>query len=108
MTVHMNASPYENQARLLRCVGEPTRLLILKLLSSGELSVGEITERVGREQSLISHHLRVLKECSIVEARQDAQRVYYRLADRRLVEALAAFESVAAGLPPCGDPGCCR
>jgi DNA-binding transcriptional ArsR family regulator len=74
----------EDQARFLRCIGEPTRLGILKLLAEGEKCVGEIASVLNKEQSLISHHLRALKECSIVKERQEAQKIYYKLADARL------------------------
>lgn len=59
------------QARFLRCIGEPSRLRILKLLASGDKCVGEIVEVLNKEQSLVSHHLRALKECNIVAAKQE-------------------------------------
>ena len=42
----------EDQARFLRCIGEPTRLQILKLLTKGERCVGELTSVLNKEQSL--------------------------------------------------------
>jgi len=74
----------EDQARFLRCIGEPTRLQILKLLAERERCVGELTSVLDKEQSLISHHLRALKECNIVKERQEGQKVYYKLTDTRL------------------------
>ena len=74
----------EDQARFLRCIGEPTRLHILKLLAERERCVGELTSLLDKEQSLISHHLRALKECNIVKERQEGQKVYYKLTDTRL------------------------
>jgi len=91
----------DNQARFLRCIGEPTRLQILKLLSSGEKCVGEIVVTVGKEQSLVSHHLRALKECNIVLARQEAQKIYYRLADPGLAELVLKSESLMKELSLC-------
>jgi DNA-binding transcriptional ArsR family regulator len=76
----------EDQARFLRCIGEPTRLQIVRLLAKGERCVGELTSVLKKEQSLISHHLRALKECNIVKERQEAQKVYYKLADVRLAK----------------------
>ena len=76
----------DEQARFLRCIGEPTRLQILKLLANNEKCVGEITEALNKEQSSVSHHLKALKECNIVVARQEAQNIYYKLADPRLAE----------------------
>ena len=87
--------PIENeQARLLTCIGEPTRLQILKLLSQSEKYVGEIVGTLGIEQSLVSYHLRHLRECNIVIARQEAQRTYYRLSDARLTELVLTSEAI--------------
>jgi len=82
MMVHITLE--EQQARFLRCIGEPTRLQILKLLTEGERCVGELTEALNKEQSLVSHHLRALKVCNIVRDRQEAQKIYYRITDGRI------------------------
>jgi len=91
----------ENQARFLKCIGEPTRLQILKLLAKGERCVGELVSVLNKEQSLISHHLRTLKECSIVKERQEAQKVYYKLTDARLAKLIIDCEALIEELSPC-------
>lgn len=58
------------QAKFFKCIREPTRLHILKLLAKNKRFVNEIAEALDEEQSLISHHLRTLKECDIVVVRQ--------------------------------------
>lgn len=85
----------EKAATLLRCLSEPSRLRILRLLADGEKSVGEIVEALDRDQPLVSHHLASLKRCRLVACRQDAQKVYYRLADPRLTGIIASIEAVA-------------
>jgi DNA-binding transcriptional ArsR family regulator len=91
----------EDQARFLRCIGEPTRLQILKLLTRGERCVGELTNVLNREQSLVSHHLRALKECNIVKERQEAQKVYYKLTDARLAKLIVDCEALMQELSLC-------
>jgi len=91
----------EDQARFLKCIGEPTRLQILKLLTGGEKCVGELTSVLNKEQSLISHHLRALKECNIVKERQEAQKVYYKLTDTRLAGLIIDCEALMKELLPC-------
>ena len=91
----------EDQARFLRCIGEPTRLQILKLLTGGERCVGELTGIMNKEQSLISHHLRALKKCNIVKERQEAQKVYYKLTDARLAKLIIDCEALIEELSPC-------
>lgn len=99
MTIH--AIPEEKQAKLLRCLGEPTRLQILRLLAQSERCVGELTSTLSKEQSLISHHLRALKECNIVRDRQEAQKIYYRIADERIVRLILDSEALAREAPLC-------
>ena len=91
----------EDQARFLRCIGEPTRLQILKLLADGERCVGELAVILNKEQSLISHHLRAFKECNIVKDRQEAQKVYYRLADGRIAGLVLGSEALMKELSLC-------
>jgi len=91
----------EDQARFLRCIGEPTRLQILKLLIEGERCVGELASVLSKEQSLISHHLRAFKECNIVQDRQEAQKVYYKLTDVRLARLIIDSEVLMKELSLC-------
>ena len=91
----------DNQARFLRCIGEPTRLRILKLLAGGEKCVGEIVEFLDKEQSSVSHHLRALKDCNIVVVRQEAQKIYYALSDPGLAELIFKIEDILKKVPLC-------
>lgn len=91
----------EDQARFLRCIGEPTRLQILKLLAESERCVGELTRLLNKEQSLMSHHLRALKECNIVTERQEGQKVYYKLTDARLAGLIIDCEALMNELLLC-------
>jgi ArsR family transcriptional regulator len=91
----------DEQVRLLRCIGEPTRLQILKFLAGGEKYVGEIIKALDKEQSLVSYHLRALRECNIVIARQDAQRIYYRLSDTRFASLALTSEAIAKSIILC-------
>lgn len=66
-------------ARLLRALANPHRLLVLCVLSEGELAVGELNARVSLSQSALSQHLAVLREDGLVATRRDGQVIYYRL-----------------------------
>lgn len=94
-------STQEDQARFLKCIGEPTRFGILKLLAGGERCVGELAFHLSREQSLVSHHLKALKECNIVKERQEAQKVYYQLTDPRLAGLIVDSEVLMQQLSLC-------
>lgn len=87
---------------LLRAVADGKRLRILSLLICQETCVCEIVEQLGLSQSLVSHHLGVLKQAGLVQDRRDAQWIYYSINPDRLAELnvhyLALFE--VANLPP--------
>jgi DNA-binding transcriptional ArsR family regulator len=59
-------------------LAEPRRREILRLLSAGELSVGEVARRFDVTRPAISQHLRVLKEADLVSERRDGTKRLYR------------------------------
>lgn len=66
-------------ARLLKALSNSSRLMILCSLAKGELTVGQINERVPLSQSALSQHLAVLRRDGLVRTRRSAQTIYYRL-----------------------------
>jgi len=70
----------------LQVIAEPKRQAILDLLRDGELPVGDLVERLGMSQPLVSKHLRVLRDAGLVDVRADAQRRLYRLTPEPLAE----------------------
>lgn len=65
---------------VLKVLADETRLAVLELLIDGPRHVGEIMDELGVEQSLLSHHLRVLRDARLVVAGRDGKSVLYRLA----------------------------
>ncbi len=65
--------------KILRVVADPSRLRILLLLRSEELSVAELQEILGMGQSTISTHLAQLKQAELVEDRRAGKNSLYRL-----------------------------
>lgn len=64
---------------LLKIVSEESRLKLLCILRHGEHCVCEIMEHVELSQSLISHHLKDLKEADVVKDEKRGLYVYYSL-----------------------------
>jgi ArsR family transcriptional regulator len=64
---------------MLKVLADETRLAVVEQLLDGPKHVGEINEQLGVEQSLLSHHLKVLREAGMVEAERDGKAVLYRL-----------------------------
>src|SRR5262245_8387063 len=65
----------------LKAMAEPTRLRLLVLLASGELSVKDLTGILGQSQPRISRHLKLLAEAGLVERAPEGSWVYFRLAE---------------------------
>jgi DNA-binding transcriptional ArsR family regulator len=64
----------------LKALSNRHRLMILCELNRGELSVGDLQDRIGLSQSALSQHLARLREDHLVKTRRDAQTIYYSLA----------------------------
>lgn len=76
----------------LKAMAHPLRLEILCILGgAGEASVQDIVEQVGTSQSNISQHLSILREKGILASRKDANKVYYRVADPRILKLIGAL-----------------
>ncbi len=64
----------------LKVLADETRLAVLKLLMNSPKHVGEMNAILGLEQSLLSHHLQVLRQAKFVVRERDGKAVLYRLA----------------------------
>jgi protein-tyrosine-phosphatase/DNA-binding transcriptional ArsR family regulator len=86
----------------LRLAGHPVRWRLLRALSQSDRRVGELCELAGERQSLVSYHLRRLRDGGLVFARRslaDARDTYYALDVARCGELLAeAGEAVHPAL----------
>lgn len=67
---------------LLKIVSEESRLKLLCILRQKEHCVCEMMEHVNLSQSLISHHLKDLKDAGIVTDEKRGLRAYYTLTDQ--------------------------
>jgi ArsR family transcriptional regulator len=87
----------EQAARALKAMAHPLRLKILCVLATGELSVQDIVLAVGTSQSNISQHLGILRDKGVLQARKDANRVFYRVGDRRTLQLIGMMREVFCG-----------
>ena len=66
---------------LLKLVAEESRLKLLCVLRQGKHCVCELIEHGNMSQSLISHHLKDLKEAGLASDEKKGQWVYYSLTE---------------------------
>ena len=96
----MNLKSLSSQAfcvRKLKVLADSTRLAVLQLLIESPKHVGELNAVLEVEQSLLSHHLKVLRNEGFVRATRDGKAVLYSLAPA--VGRLDAGKAI--------DLGCC-
>lgn len=68
----------EMAASMLKAMAHPLRIAILKHLEGGKkLTVTEIHELLGIEQSTTSHHLGILKDKGVLCSKRDGKNTYY-------------------------------
>ena len=77
---------------------EPTRTQIVRALSTGPLSVGDLASVLERSKSATSQHLRVLRDGGVVAARRSGRVVMYSLTGAPMVTAAVQMLNTAADL----------
>jgi DNA-binding transcriptional ArsR family regulator len=80
---------------LFRTLSETNRLRIINFIQDKKRSVTEIVEKTRLSQPLVSHHLKVLREARILATARDGPFIYYRLKNKRLLDALGIFSEIA-------------
>ncbi len=78
----------------LKAMAHPLRLKILCLVGQHELMVQDIVEAVGTSQSNISQHLAVMRERGLLASRKEANKVFYRIDDPRILKMIAMMREV--------------
>ncbi len=81
--------------RQFRALADPTRLRIVDLLRGGERCVCELTDALETGQSLLSFHLKTMKDAGLVTDRREGRWAYYALNP----DAFAQLEAFVGGLP---------
>lgn len=85
-------------ADMFKVLSNPCRLQIVNtLIDRGQLTVSELCATIQEEQSLVSHHLRTLREAGFVVARRDGKFTRYSTSE--------AISKAAGGNAI--DLGCC-
>lgn len=81
-------------AALLKQLSNENRLWILCQLIEGELTVGELNERVDLSQSALSQHLAKLRQDELVATRKEGLSVYYSLKSEAVQKVLETLHSI--------------
>jgi ArsR family transcriptional regulator len=105
---------YVENTKVFKALGDPKRAMIVDMLSCGELCACNILEKFDMSQSTLSHHMKLLRECGLVKAREEGKWTYYSL-DADAVQKAGHFlrtitsekdECICRGKEPIKCEGC--
>jgi len=83
-------------------LANPTRLAVLEQLMNQPMSVNELAEALGQEQSMISHNLKPLLECNFVYTKRDGKKRIYSVNKDTISSLFKTVENHAATFCPTG------
>lgn len=81
-------------AEFLSAIGNGKRLAIMCHLLGGEMSVGEIAEKVDLSQSALSQHLAKLRSMGLVQTRRERQMIFYSCSSAKVREVLLTLDGI--------------
>lgn len=90
MELKETALNYKEISEQLKTLTDPNRLMIIEMLSCGELCACEILEKLHITQPTLSHHMKSLSESNIVKSRKEGKNTYYQL-NQKEIESLNGF-----------------
>ena len=65
--------------RIFKALGDSNRVAIMDLIKDCEMSAGQILDEIKMSQSTLSHHMKILCDSGIVNARKESRWVYYSI-----------------------------
>lgn len=77
----MSISEYEKNARVFKAFCDENRLMILELLQTGEKCACKLLEDLKIGQSTLSHHMKILCDSGVVNARKEGKWTHYSISE---------------------------
>lgn len=89
----MSQSDVAVLAETFRLLGDQSRLKILLHCMRGSVAVGDIADSLDLSQSLVSHHLRLLRGARLVRGERQSKHIFYGIADQHVSQVLQDMAS---------------
>lgn len=83
-----------NEERFLKCIGDNNRRQILECVSNTEKYVNEIIDQTQLEQTLVSFHLKALKNCGLVKSRRDGKKIMYSVSTPEILKIIGSIKNL--------------
>ena len=81
--------------KILKALGEDTRIQIFEMLRNGKLCACNILDKFNITQPTLSHHMKILCDCGIVIAEKDWKWMHYSIDCDKLKDLLAYLGDTA-------------
>ena len=95
---------YDEKSTLFKAFGDPTRLKIVDMISCGELCACVILEEFNITQPSLSHHMKILCDCGLVNGRKEGKWTYYSLCEK----AVQDFKTLLTEVTSCNENCLCN
>ena len=78
----------QHVAEVLKAVAHPVRLQIIELLEQGEHCVGDVVEKLGVPQSVVSQQLGLMKDKQVLQCRREGTKAFYSIKNMNVINLL--------------------
>lgn len=92
---------YVEQANIFKALSEPNRLMIVDILSCGELCACKILEALKITQPTLSHHMKILCDCGLVNVRREGKWMHYYLNYQNIKNMKQLFSDITSNSESC-------
>ncbi len=82
----------DEKIKLLKAMGDDTRIKILQYLLNGEKCACTIVPFIGKAQPTVSQHLKILVEAGILDVRRDGTKMLYRIKNGQAVQIMEILD----------------
>lgn len=93
--------PYNQNVKFFKALSDVNRVMIMDMLSCGELCACMILEKLNINQSTLSHHMKILCDSGLVNSRKDGKWMYYTLNHKAINEMKAFLDLITSNKTNC-------
>lgn len=90
---------YDMTAKVFKAFCDPSRLMILELLRTGEKCACVLQEELNIPQSTLAHHMKVLCESGIVLGRKEGKWTHYSISEESSKQAMEMLGTLTSIMP---------
>ena len=92
---------YNVNVSFFKALSDKNRLMIVDMLSCGEICACHILEKLNITQPTLSHHMRILSDCGLVKERKVGKWMYYSLDEIKVKDVVYFLNSITTNKDDC-------